>query len=402
MIISFKSLIKLTGIVIVCFCAVFVCTFFLNFYIDVLPLRDSVSEQMLPLYEAQLATAQMCCSITGGVLALTVVVMIVFYVRLYIGEHAAELGILKSMGYSAERLALNFLFFGLSALSGCLLGYAAGHAAMPFVYGQLTIEGLNVEIRYHVSLLFALVLAPALLFSALSCVCAYLTLRKPALAIMKGEKEIRKQKLRPIKRRNRSFLREIAIRSIGSNKLLTFFVAFSGFCFSAMVQMSASMESLVSGTMGWMILAIGLVLSVTSVFMALTALIKNVSKSVAMMKTFGYPLAQCTFAVFAGFVPFLLLGFALGTVYQFGLLSFMVNLIFERSAKFPFTPFEQTSCFTRLLHLSSAMRQSVRNTSVRSIGSPLKPSCLKHRDNKEDCIGVLRLGQEEKFRREIR
>lgn len=101
MIISFKSLGKLTGIVIVCFCAVFVCTFFLNFYLDVLPLRDSVSEQMLPLYEAQLATAQMCCSITGGVLALTVVVMIVFYVRLYIDEHAAELGILKSMGYSA-------------------------------------------------------------------------------------------------------------------------------------------------------------------------------------------------------------------------------------------------------------------------------------------------------------
>lgn len=348
MIISFKSLGKLTGIVIVCFCAVFVCTFFLNFYLDVLPLRDSVSEQMLPLYEAQLATAQMCCSITGGVLALTVVVMIVFYVRLYIDEHAAELGILKSMGYSAGRLASRFLVFGLSALSGCLLGYAAGHAAMPFVYNQLTIEGLNVEIHYHVSLLFALALAPALLFSALSCVCAYFTLRKPALAIMKGEKKMCKQKRRPTGRRERSFLSEIAIRSIGNNKLLTFFVAFSGFCFSAMVQMGASMESLVSGTMGWMIFAIGLVLSVTSIFMALTALMKSVSKSVAMMKTFGYPLTQCAFAVFAGFVPFLLLGFALGTVYQFGLLSFMVNLIFRDVGEVPVYTFRTDVMFYTL------------------------------------------------------
>ena len=60
MIISAKSALKLIGITIVCFCAVFVCTFFLNFYLDILPLRSKVAELMLPLYDAQLATAQMC------------------------------------------------------------------------------------------------------------------------------------------------------------------------------------------------------------------------------------------------------------------------------------------------------------------------------------------------------
>ena len=82
MIISLKSALKLVGISIVCFCAVFVCTFLLNFYLDVLPLRDEIAEPILPLYEAQLATAEMCCSVTGGVLALIALIMIVFYVKI--------------------------------------------------------------------------------------------------------------------------------------------------------------------------------------------------------------------------------------------------------------------------------------------------------------------------------
>ena len=45
MVISFKSAIKLIGITIVCFCEVFVCTFFLNFYLDILPLRDSYTQE---------------------------------------------------------------------------------------------------------------------------------------------------------------------------------------------------------------------------------------------------------------------------------------------------------------------------------------------------------------------
>ena len=40
MMVSFKDGLKFIGISIVCFCAVFVCTFFLNYYIDILPLKD--------------------------------------------------------------------------------------------------------------------------------------------------------------------------------------------------------------------------------------------------------------------------------------------------------------------------------------------------------------------------
>lgn len=336
MVISFKSALKLVGIAIVCFCAVFVCTFFLNFYLDILPLRDEVAEPMMPLYDAQLATAKMCCAVTGGVLTLIAAIMVVFYVRLYVDEHSKELGTLKALGYSANRLALSFAVFGLSAFVGCALGYGLGHAFMPSVYKWLTIDGLTVEIHYHVSLLFALVVAPTSLFAVISYVCAYVKLQKPALAILKGEHKQRKANTRNGKEKNNgSFLKEISLKTISDNKLLTFFVTFSCFCFSAMVQMGASMEELVDGTMGWLILVIGLVLAVTSIFMALTSLIKNTSKSIAMMKTFGYSLSQCVTSVFIGFVPFALLGFAIGTAYQYGLLQLMVNVIFKNVGEVP-------------------------------------------------------------------
>ncbi len=335
MIISLKSAFKLVGISIVCFCAVFVCTFFLNFYLDVLPLRDEIAEPMLPLYEAQLATAEMCCSVTGGVLALIALIMIVFYVKIYVHEHSKELGTLKALGYSANRLALHFLIFGLSAFIGCTTGYGLGHIMMPSIYDWLRIDGLSVEIHYHTLLLFALVIAPTVLFSLTAYICAYVQLKKPALVIIKGENKQRNKSKHTAQQQNGSFLKNISIKTVTNNKLLTFFTAFSCFCFSAMVQMGASMQSLVDGTMGWMILAIGLVLAITSIFMALTSLIKKTSKSIAMMKTFGYPLTQCVLSVFVGFVPFALIGFAIGTVYQYGLLTLMVNVIFKDVGEVP-------------------------------------------------------------------
>lgn len=349
MVISLKSAFKLIGITIVCFCAVFVCTFFLNFYLDILPLRDKVATEMIPLYEAQLATAKMCCAVTGGVLTLISAIMIVFYVKLYVDEHNRELGALKAMGYSASRLATHFVIFGLSAFLGCILGYGAGHAAMPFIYEQLTIEGLTVKIQFHVSLLFALVIAPTLLFSALSYFCAYITLKKPALTILKGETKQQKETLlKETKVNKRNFTKEVCIKTVSSNKLLTFFITFSCFCFSAMIQMGASMEELVNSTMGWMILAIGLVLALTSAFMALTSLIKKTSKTIAMMKTFGYPLAQCAFSAFAGLMPFAILGFAIGTAYQYGLLTLMINLIFKDVGKVPDYTFNVKALFVTL------------------------------------------------------
>lgn len=348
MTISLKDCVKLTGIVIVCFCAVFVCTFFLSFYLDVLPLRDSVTAETLPLYDAQIATAQMCCAVTGGVLTLISVIMLIFYVKLYVDTHAKELGTLKALGYSNRRLAMDFVIFGVSVFIGCALGFGCGYASAPFIYEQLTIEGMSVNVNFHVELLFALVIAPTVVFSALAALIASVALRHPALDIIRGIKKIKISKTKSHNNKKRTFVVEMALKTVSANKLLTFFVAFSCFCFSAMVQMGASMENLVSGTMGWMILVIGLVLALTSAFMALTSLLKNNEKTIALMKTMGYALYERTTAVFIGFIPFALLGFALGTAYQYGLLSLMINLIFKNVNEVPDYTFNVNVMFITL------------------------------------------------------
>ena len=335
MIISLKDGVKLFGVTVVCFCAAFVCTFFLNFYLDVLPLRGGVSPELLPLYEAQIATAQFCCAITGGVLALIAAVMLLFYVKLYVDEHCKTLGTLKALGHSERRLAVGFTVFGLSTLFGCALGFGLGFAAMPFIYSQLTLEGLTVEISFHPWLLFALVFAPPSAFSVMAYAVASAALRRPALEIMRGRQKTSAKRKWDRTPKERPFLIQAALKTISANKLLTFFIAFSCFCFSAMIQMGLSMERLVSGTMGWMILIIGLVLALTSAFMAMTSLVRNNKKTLALMKTAGYTLKESAAAVFAGFLPFAALGFAVGTGYQFGLLEFMINVIFKNVGEVP-------------------------------------------------------------------
>ena len=338
MIISLKDGFKLFGIIIVAFCAVFVCTFFLNFTMDAISIKDTVTEAQQPLYDAQLATAKFTSAISGGFLGLIAIVMVVFYIKLYVDGHMRQLGILKAMGWSNKKIALRFWVFGLSVFIGSALGFGAGFIFMPVVYNGLTIDTLNIEIHFHAILLILLVLLPTVIYSLFACGYAYLALRRPVNDMLKGrtERKLKKRKEKPAKAgKERSFLVETCFKTLGSKKLLVFFVAFACFCFSAMVQMGASMEDLSTETMGLMILIIGIVLAVTTMFMAVTSLIKNNVKTVSMMKVFGYSMKECALSVFGGYVPFALLGFAIGTGYQYGLLSLMVNIVYKDVAIVP-------------------------------------------------------------------
>ena len=336
MIISRKDGLKLFGVSIVCFCAVFVCTFFLNYYIDILPLKESIGEEIMPLYTAQLATAKMTCSITGGFLFVIAAVMLIFYIKLYIDNHSTAIGTLKALGYSDFFIAKSFIVFGLSVLFGCGLGFSVGWACMGTIYGSLTIDGLpDVVPSFHIILLILLVTVPTIVYTALACTYAVFALRKPSLELIKGE-SIKKQKMKlPHREKGRPFLMEMSLSTLKHEKTLVFFTAFSCFCFSAMVQMGLSMEELVEGAMGLLILVIGLVLSVVSMVMAMTSLVKNNARNTAVMKAMGFSKKECFIAVFSGFIPFSVLAFGLGTVYQFGLLYFMVNLIFKDVGNVP-------------------------------------------------------------------
>lgn len=341
MLVSVKDSLKFIGVAVVCFCAVFVCTFFLNYYLDVLPLEADIAQEFMPLYKAQLATAQMTCAVTGGFLSVIAVVMLFFYIKLYIDGHGKEIGTFKAMGYSNAEIARSFLIFGLSTFIGCALGFGLGWALMPTIYGQLTIDGMpQIPIRFHSSLLIALVVAPSVALTALAYVYGLIVLRRLALEIMRGAPA----KIKSVKHRtgakDRPFMKELCLSALKSKKSLVFWITFSCFCFSAMVQMGLSMENLVSGTMAILILIIGLVLAFISMFMAMTSLVKENAKNVAVMKAMGYSVKERFTAVFVGYIPFAVLGFAIGTAYQYGLLLLMINVIFKDVGDVPAYTFD--------------------------------------------------------------
>ncbi len=336
MVVSVKDSFKLVAVSVVCFCAVFVCTFMLNFYFDVVPLKDSVPAESMALYDAQLATAKFTSAISGGFLAVIAVIMVLFYIKIYIDGHLKQLGILKAMGYSENRLSLCFWVFGLSAFLGCALGFACGWIYIPYAYDGLIVNGLTVEIHFHPSLLVCLVIAPSIIFSMISCLYAMFALKRPVGEMLKGERgqKIKKEKICHDK--DRPFLIEMAFKTLSSKKMLAFFIAFSCFCFSAMFQMGLSMDNLVGdGSMGKMILVIGVVIAIVIMIIAVTSLINSNLKNISVMKAFGYSIKECSLALLLGYVPFAVAGFVVGTLYQYGLLSFMVNIIFKSVGEVP-------------------------------------------------------------------
>ena len=97
MIIGIKDILKLFAITIVILCATFVCTIFLNYNIDIRTVKDQVTtEQAIIVYNAEVSSGEVTAILSGG-LALTAVVLLMFYIKNYIDNHAKELGILKAL-----------------------------------------------------------------------------------------------------------------------------------------------------------------------------------------------------------------------------------------------------------------------------------------------------------------
>ncbi len=352
MIAGFRDLIKLFGIIIIAVCAVFVCTFMLNFYIDVQQIEQYVTEQTQALYTAQKATAQFCCYITGGCLTLIAFFVMAFYIKLYIDGHAKQLGILKAMGFSERKIAVKFCVFGLSVFIGAAAGFAAGFIAMPYVYENMAIEGLPpIKINFHAVVPLVTVILPTALFTVFACLYAYFALKKPVCSMLRGrtDKPVKIKKAARAQKSEKSFLRVMFAATVSGKKALAFFVAFACFCFSAMVQMGAAMEELSPGMMSVMILLIGIVLAFTVTVMAVTSILRGNTVNIAVMRAYGYTDGQIACAVLAGYLPFAAAGFGIGTVYQYGLLVFMVNVIFKNVGEVPEYSFNVPVFFYTLL-----------------------------------------------------
>ena len=109
MIIGLKDIAGLFGISIVTCCAVFVCTMFLNYNIDLATVDGTaLSAAGKAIYDAQLSMGKITAAVTGGCLGITSVILLSFYIKNYIDAHGKELGILKAIGYSNLSVAKYF------------------------------------------------------------------------------------------------------------------------------------------------------------------------------------------------------------------------------------------------------------------------------------------------------
>ena len=255
MIIGLKDTVKLFGISIIACCAVFVCTLFLNYNIDLVSIENEITTELgTVMYNAQVSMGKVTVAVTGGCLVATSIVMLLFYVKNYIDTHGKELGILKALGYSNIKIAKHFWIFALSVFVGCILGFIMAFLYLPTFYEVQNAEGLFPDLvpQFHPLLAFALVGVPTIVFTATSVSFAYFKLKNPVMNLLREKREY-KSKYRKVDKKDSPFLKGLSNTTLKRKKTLVFFVAFSAFCFSAMVQMSMSMYELASETFAWMI-----------------------------------------------------------------------------------------------------------------------------------------------------
>lgn len=332
MIVSFKDSVKFFAVSIMACCAVFVCNMFLNYTIDFNAIGDLVSgDQMEIAYKAVSSNNKVVCLVSGGCLLLTSVVTLIFYISQYIQANSRKLGVIKAMGYSNEKIARSFAVFGLSVFIGAAIGYGASWAILPEFYVQQAANNVlpEVTLHFHAWLAAVLVLLPSLAFALLSYIIALIKLNRPVMRLIRGDSVKPLKNIKEGKENTRSFLLDMSLGMLGQGKALTFFIAFGGFCFSAMTQMGLSMKDYASEMMGAIMISIGLVLAATSLYLAMTTVVGANKKSIAMMKALGYGKVESGFAVLGFYHIPSYIGFILGAVYQWGLLNVMVNVVFR-------------------------------------------------------------------------
>ncbi len=381
MTVSFKDTFKFVGIIVSMACAALVCSLFLNYDLDLRAIESSIPQDSEKLYEALKLNDIAVCAISGCCLVLTTAVMLVFYIGQYISANSQKFGILKALGYSDFKIAIKCAVFGFCVFIGVVIGYALSWAIMPSFYRTQNQDQLipEVVLHFHPVLMVLILLLPAVAFSLLSVGVALVKLRLPALSLIRGEgklRKIKKIKERKKRKKERSFLTELSLNVLKDRKLLAFFVAFGTFCFSAMIQMGLSMEEYASEMMGIMIIIIGLVLAFVSLYLAMSTVINSNKKKIAMLKVTGYSLKECAIAVLGLYHIPALIGFIIGSAYQYGILVVMVNIVFASFEGVPTYSFDWAAfgiCFAifivvyELLNLAYAF--AISRTSIKSVMS---------------------------------
>lgn len=333
MLISIKESYKQIGILVIMACAIFVCTLLLNFNIDLYGIQDQlVSQEAITMFEAFSTMGKVTSALSGGCLCATSLLMLIFYIKNYIDEHKKEIGILKAMGYSNLKIAKSFWVFAITVFLGSLLGFIAAFMLMPKFYELQNKDHVIPEVlqQFHLELLLCLVVLPAILFAFFAIFYSHRKLHQPVLHLLKENDNVKSSKRhKNMNWKNYSFLKGLRKMTIRSRYSLSFFVFFGAFSFSSMLQMVSNIGELSSEMMAIIMFVIGVILSCTTLFLAIRVVMKGNTKTIAMMRIIGYSKKDCQEAILNGYRPLGYIGFIIGTIYQYGLIQVMTKIVFK-------------------------------------------------------------------------
>jgi ABC-type lipoprotein release transport system permease subunit len=317
----------------------------MNFNLDIALIEEQLDTPIEQEYfDAVVSGGVLTSLITGGCLLATSVVMLMFYIKHYIDTHRKNLGILKALGYSRFGIAKHFYVFGVSVFVGAVLGYIGAHILMPMFYEINNKDGVlpAIAINFHFPLLFFFVIVPTLVFAALAIWYGYYRLKTPVLSLLTDSSVSKAPKVKATKEnaKQRSFLDDLRGSVLRQKKSLMFFVAFSAFCFGALLQMAWKMKDLASEMMAITVFSIAVVLAFTTLLISLTTVVAGNSKTIAIMQAMGYSRADCRRSILDGYRPLGYIGFAIGTVYQHFLMVLMTQLVYADIENMPAYEFD--------------------------------------------------------------
>ncbi|MDR0949195.1 MAG: ABC transporter permease, partial [Lachnospiraceae bacterium] len=272
--------------------------------------------------------------------------------------HRKELGILKALGYTNFYISKHFAVFGLSVFTGCAVGFGGAWLLLPTFYDLQNKDSFlpTLPLRFHPSIAIGFVLLPTILFALLSVLYAFWKLRAPVLSLLQNAattygltqrgkaprvKKVLTNHSQTEKLHNeKPFLSDLRSSTLRQKKSLSFFMLFSAFCFSALTQMAFRMQELASLMMGTMMLIIGLVLSFTTLYLAITTVIGGNRQTLSIMRAFGYSDKDCRRAILDCYRPLSYIGFAVGTLYQHLLLLLMIRVVYANVDSIPTYEFD--------------------------------------------------------------
>ncbi|MDE6413690.1 MAG: ABC transporter permease, partial [Eubacterium sp.] len=286
----------------------------MNYSIDLASVESQiVDEASKIMFDAQLMTSKVVCGVTGGCMLLTSVVLLCFYIKNYIDNHSKELGILKALGFSNLKLAKDFSVFGLNIFVGTAAGFASAFCLMPKFYEVQNAEQLfpDMDVCFYPSIPIYLVLVPTIFFSIAAVLYSFIRLKTPVIHLLKGKQG--KVKHYKGKKDNLPFMDEMKRGVIRQRISLVIFVFLSAFSYSSTMQMSFSMKEYADIMMSVLMVAIGVLFSCVTLFLAVSSVVKFNSVNISLMNAFGYEYHSCSNVVLGSYRPFAYIGFAVGT-----------------------------------------------------------------------------------------